>query len=542
MAHRKGNKIEKIAIKFYIPLDEAGRKLFLEEYRSSANLNHPNLLASSFYGEWNRRPYIGMPYCSEGASSKYVGNLTPCEKNEAIIWRFIRDTAAGLQFLHENEELVHQDIKPDNILINSDGNFLIMDFGISRKARATLRSQSKRSNSAGGAIAYMAPERFTSRPSVIFASDIWSLGASIYELAAGELPFNGMGGGLLNAGAEMPELDKRWSKDLAIVINACLAKETWDRKRACEIREYAEWVIGGRKGKNPWDSITTPEPTAPRRRAWNSAKTGVLAICALSIIFVLWFSFLRKTPEIRLAETQYPQYMTVVKQCEDSIASGGNANTVALIMAKDLMRRIEDMESSYSNLMPNKYNKSTSMWAELTPKLQEASEAWANMAKMQYDVSGDLDLSLQYAQTALSLYDGYEAKGIYNNLCSRVGYMMITDVEFANSTDMDFTRVLKASTVKYLCPRIKYNGLCSDKETVKVDIKIILPNGSMDRGVGSPQGYTYSADVVVQQRNNQLCTLSGWGNESGGYYTAGTYFLEIWYKGEKIYTKRFNLI
>lgn len=76
-----------------------------------------------------------MPYCPKGSSASLKGKMS-----EKQIWRFIRDVSCGLMFLHnQNPPIIHQDIKPDNILIGDDDKFIISDFGISRKLEHTFR-------------------------------------------------------------------------------------------------------------------------------------------------------------------------------------------------------------------------------------------------------------------------------------------------------------------------------------------------------------------------------------------------------------------
>lgn len=545
LAHDKNDKSKQIAIKFYIPLDEAGRKLFFDEYKSSANLNHPNLLASLFYGEWERHPYIGMMFCEKGASSKYVGQLSPGTNDEMLIWRFIHDTAAGLQFLHEKEELVHQDIKPDNILIDSDGKFVIMDFGISKKARATLRSQSKRSNSAG-APAYMAPERFTKAPSVIYASDIWSLGASIYELATGELPFNGMGGGLLNAGAEMPMLNGGWSKELNATMQVCLSKETWDRKRACDIKDYAEWVLAGRHGNPPFKMQPVTGGKEGPEVSFNNnghphALLKVLTACAACLLFVMVFGFMSKPYDEKLAEYRYPQYVAMVERCQDSISKGNNANVATLLECKQLLDSIFSYQTHYGAASKGKYDKAQRLEEQLTPKLYEASNSWADAAKRQYDATGDIPLSLRYGRLAVELAETERTLFVYDYLSSKAAYMNVLSIDFANSgDDYNDSIPIKASTLRYLRPRISCEGLAKENKRVQLDVKIFMPNGTLSRGTTSPSDYTYSCNVTVKPGVN-MYELTGWGNESPGVYSSGSYIIELWHKGNKIYNKRFRI-
>lgn len=233
-----------IAIKIYISLDKRGCDEFLEEYRIASGLVHRNLLVTEQYDVWESRPYLTMKYCSKGSASSLVGRLTPSPDNERLMWNFIHDVAAGLAYLHsiEPDPIVHQDIKPDNVLMDADGVFMITDFGISKKVRNTMRQQSSRAQTAG-ATAYMAPERFSSHPTPILASDVWSLGVSIYEMAEGELPFAGMGGVMLKNGAEMVSLSDGWSKGLTDIMQFCLEKEPWNRAKAHEVEKVAENVL-----------------------------------------------------------------------------------------------------------------------------------------------------------------------------------------------------------------------------------------------------------------------------------------------------------
>lgn len=225
-----------IAIKIYISMDQHGLEEFKKEFQVSFDLNQTNLLHSNYLGvnSEDNRAYLIMPYCPEGSVSSKIGQL-----NEKELWVFVRDVASGLAYLHgQNPPIIHQDIKPDNILISRTGDYLITDFGISRQVRNTLR-RSARSASVAGAPAYMGPERYSSNPMPVKASDIWSLGATIYELATGELPFCGMGGVMQKNGADMTELPGHFSDAFKSLVYSCLSLETWDRPSAKQLAEEA---------------------------------------------------------------------------------------------------------------------------------------------------------------------------------------------------------------------------------------------------------------------------------------------------------------
>ena len=228
-----------VAIKIYIALDSRGIDEFKSEYKTTYSLTHPNLLHADHFEVVEKRPYLVMPYCPESAV-ELVGKIT-----EEEAWRFIRDVSSGLAYLH-SKNIIHRDIKPDNVLRDGEGNFLISDFGVSVKMRSTLRKNSVRDLSESttqGTIGYMGPEMFTADPSAVKATDIWALGASLWELLVGELPFFGQGGGMLMSGAEIPVLKGQWSESLKVVVESCLAKDPWARPKADQLASYAQTVI-----------------------------------------------------------------------------------------------------------------------------------------------------------------------------------------------------------------------------------------------------------------------------------------------------------
>ena len=252
-----------VAIKVYIPLDEKGLENFKADLKTTYALDHPNLLKPYHYDDFDGRPYLIMPYCSKGAAS----NL-PEDVDETTVWRFIRDVATGLAYLHgKTKPIIHQDIKPANILIDNDGNFRIADFGLSKEARHSFSAQSARALSAGSP-AYMGPERFSANPKPIMASDIWSLGASLYDLLMRELPFCGFGGGMMNSGAVVPEITADYSDELKETVQACLAKETWERPTTQELADYANAHLKGKIITPPWKerlgNIEKPKQVEPK--------------------------------------------------------------------------------------------------------------------------------------------------------------------------------------------------------------------------------------------------------------------------------------
>ena len=225
-----------VAVKVYAPmqgLDEDGLKDFCKELSNVYNLNHTNLLKPQHVDSWQDMAYLIMAYCEKGSCYGQVGKFS-----EEEVWRLIGDVASGLAYLHA-QEIIHQDIKPDNILIDNNGYYVITDFGISVQARSTLRKSSRQA-STGGTTAYMAPERFSRDATPIKASDIWSLGATVYELITGRMPFGEVGGGMQRGGADIPTINANISPALRQTVARMLAEDPWQRPTASLLADWAQ--------------------------------------------------------------------------------------------------------------------------------------------------------------------------------------------------------------------------------------------------------------------------------------------------------------
>jgi len=230
----------KVALKIFAPgkgLDDKGVELFKNEFKLVFNLNHPNLLRPTYFDVYERMPYLIMPYYEKGSSIRLAGVI-----DEQVAWKFLHDVAGGLVYLHDESEppVIHQDIKPDNVLLGGNHSFLITDFGISSKAQNTLRRSVPSATSGAGTKAYMAPERFTMGYKPIKASDIWSLGASLYELMTGDPPFLEHGGSVQKEDTVISNIPEKCSAELNEVVAKCLQFNTWLRPTAKTIFEQAK--------------------------------------------------------------------------------------------------------------------------------------------------------------------------------------------------------------------------------------------------------------------------------------------------------------
>ncbi len=173
-----------VALKFLAPHvvggDEEQIRLTLEA-KSAAALNHPNICTIYEIDKAEGRTFIAME-CIEGQSLKGKIASGPLELDEAM--DFAIQVAGGLEEAHA-KGVIHRDIKPANIMITPAGRVKIMDFGLAKSLGRTLLTQT---GTTIGTVAYMSPEQ--ARAAEVDArTDIWSLGAVLYEMVTGERPF-----------------------------------------------------------------------------------------------------------------------------------------------------------------------------------------------------------------------------------------------------------------------------------------------------------------------------------------------------------------
>lgn len=225
----------KLALKIFLPsaqLDERGIELFRNEFTVIYNLNHSNLLKCTYLGVSEGCPYLVMPFYEGGSAEDLIGKC-----DEQTCWAFIRDVAAGLAHLHgQHPPIIHQDIKPDNILIDK-GKYVITDFGISFNMRNALAGEVEE-EVVKGTKPYMPPEKFLPDSVPLMAGDIWALGASAFELLTGRLPFKS--GGLdQHEDTPIPELPDTFSDDLRALVTQCLDFHPWERPFAKDVERLA---------------------------------------------------------------------------------------------------------------------------------------------------------------------------------------------------------------------------------------------------------------------------------------------------------------
>jgi serine/threonine protein kinase len=271
---RAGRKVAIKAMRPDLAADPASRERFLREARAAAAVDHDNVVRVLYVGEApDGTPYIVMPVLKGEPLDSYLKreHVAPTE----LVLKVARDVAAGLAAAHA-AGLIHRDIKPANIWLETDPaapgpvrRCQVLVFGLARPLAAPGDIELTSPNAILGTPAYMPPEQ--ARGEVLDArADLYSLGATLYRMATGALPFTGANAlavmtALLSdtaapSGARAPHLPPA----LAALIDRLMAKDRDARPAsAAEVLAELDRVAAGAVPRVPYLVEVTNLPHLP---------------------------------------------------------------------------------------------------------------------------------------------------------------------------------------------------------------------------------------------------------------------------------------
>lgn len=242
------------------------RARFQLEAELGAHLDDPHVVRVYDFEEEEGVLYLVMAYCAGGSLKDRLDHYRearqPMPVAEAV--RIVTDAARGLAAIHARE-LVHRDLKPSNILLDADGRALVGDLGLAQRPGGPTRGSliSVAPSDRVGTPEYMSPEQGEGKGRLRPPSDIYALGAVLFEMLTGKLYYNQRPG--TRARSLRPDIPK-WLDDLiARMLAARPEDRPWDGAEAARLLE--------RRGSSvPWRWI----------------MAGIIGVAALAVVAWLW--------------------------------------------------------------------------------------------------------------------------------------------------------------------------------------------------------------------------------------------------------------
>ena len=252
--------------------DKSFADRFTREARVLAKLNHPNIVTLHDFGQAGDYFFLLMEYV-DGVNLRQAmgtGKFTP-EQALTVVPKICE----ALQYAH-SEGILHRDIKPDNILLDSRGHLKIADFGIAKvvgteadpfsTGNSETVSVLTHASTSLGTPQYMAPEQVTDPNKVDHRADIYSLGVVFYEMLTGELPSGKFAPPSQNSSVD-PRID-------AIVLRALEIEREQRQQSADEVRTQVETLA------------SAPPPLPPRKPRVSPSLVAILSIASLLPLLV----------------------------------------------------------------------------------------------------------------------------------------------------------------------------------------------------------------------------------------------------------------
>jgi tRNA A-37 threonylcarbamoyl transferase component Bud32 len=226
-----------VALKMVLAGGHAGEQelaRFRTEAEAIARLAHPNIVQVYEVGEHQGRPFFSLEYCPGGNLDRKLGG-TPLQPQEAA--RLVEVLARAMQVAHQ-AQVIHRDLKPANVLLAADGTPKVTDFGLAKKLDEAGQTDS---NAVMGTPSYMAPEQAGGKSKEVGpATDVYALGAILYECLTGHPPFKAASAwdtvALVLSTEPVPvrQLNPRVPHDLETICLKCLEKRSARRYASAE--------------------------------------------------------------------------------------------------------------------------------------------------------------------------------------------------------------------------------------------------------------------------------------------------------------------
>jgi eukaryotic-like serine/threonine-protein kinase len=262
---------------------------FRQEARAVAKLSHPNVVAVIDAGEDGGYPYIVFEYVEGETLKARINRVGALDVQEALAYAI--EIGRGLTTAHARN-MVHRDIKPQNVLIDAEGRAKLTDFGISRQLEKEGMTATGR---VLGTTDYVAPEQAMGR-GADQRSDIYSLGVVLFEMLSGHVPFQAdsqVGVAMKHVNEELPDVQgerPEISAATALVVERATSKDP--ARRYADIGEMIDdlstalEVEAARAGSTTGEATSVLEAVPPAQRKLSSRARWPWGVVALALLIV----------------------------------------------------------------------------------------------------------------------------------------------------------------------------------------------------------------------------------------------------------------
>ncbi len=305
-----------VALKFLPPrfaASEADKARFIQEAKAASSINHPNVCTIHDIRQQGKEMFIVMEY----VDGKTLSDLALDSLDSETVISYAIQIGEALQEAH-SKGIVHRDIKPDNIMVNSKNQIKVMDFGLA-KLKGSLKLT--KTTTTVGTLAYMSPEQMEGRD-IDSRADIFSLGVVLFEMLTGSLPFRGdheaaMMYSILN---ETPQRLKTFRPEandaFQYIIDRALQKNPSDRYQTAA--EFVKDIKGLKNSRVGGSKFPLTLPRLSRReksRRILFAGLGVFCIALAVILYALLrphqtIDSLAVLPFVNVNADQRSEYLT----------------------------------------------------------------------------------------------------------------------------------------------------------------------------------------------------------------------------------------
>jgi serine/threonine protein kinase len=313
---------------------EADVERFYTEARAAANLQHPNIVAIHEVGQHDGQHYFSMDYV-EGRNLASLVEAGPLPVSQAVT--YLKGIAEAIHYAHQ-QGILHRDLKPSNILIDSFDEPRITDFGIAKRIGARdvpvsmkAGNSTETSLTAAGEVvgtpSYMSPEQIDADPRQLGpATDVYSLGAILYELLTGRPPFRGRSARdtllavLQSPPVSVRRLNRRVPRELERICLKCLQKDPGRRySSAAALADDLERFTLGQQTRAAAD-----EKSLLPRIVLGSLLACFLFCCGGPLLILEWFPH-----KLGFANRFSENLRNTVEEIRSSVGSGLELQSLA---------------------------------------------------------------------------------------------------------------------------------------------------------------------------------------------------------------------